>query len=104
MKKLTITQDDDAALQAQFQTEFAALAARIDTIRLSLTPLEAWALLGQIQLASRHPDNTGPTWRMTESIARRLAAIIAPSGALKIVAERGWDARYDVPREEEQPT
>jgi hypothetical protein len=90
---------DDDQLEAQFIAEFAALAARVDTIRLSLTPLEAWALVCQLQLACRHPENTGPTRQMVEQIARRLQFIVAPSGALAVVAERGWNPQYDVPRE-----
>lgn len=87
--------DDEATLQAEFEAEFEALTARTHHLYLRLTPLEAWALLGQIQLAMRHPKNVGPTRRMVESIARRIQFVVAPEGALAIIARRGWDRRYD---------
>jgi hypothetical protein len=89
----------EADLEAQFSVEFQELAARKAPIRLLLTPLDMWILLSQIQLACRHPENTGPSREHAERIARQFQEIVAFKGALRIVAERGWDAQYDVPQE-----
>jgi len=93
---------DDAAIERQFQDEFRALAARVDRFTLSIRPVDAWILLSQLQLALRHPKNTGPSSEAAKQIARRLQSIVAPHGALAAVAERGWDASYDVPQPPEE--
>ena len=90
--------NDNDALFRQFEVEFAALAAEVRQIDLRLTPIQAWVLISQIQLACRHPANTGPARDIAEQIARKLISAVAPGGALAIVAEQGWNPRYDVPR------
>lgn len=87
-------------LEAQFIQEFAALAKRAERISLEIRSLDAWILLSQLQLALRHPENNGPSADKARQIARRLQSLVAPTGALKIVAERGWDTYFDVPRKD----
>ena len=82
-------------LEAAFVAEFEELAQRTHRLVLSVTPLEAWALLCQVQLACRHPENTGPTRAIAVRIARQFQSQIAPDGALAIVAERGWSKEFD---------
>lgn len=86
---------DDDRLRSQFAAEFAALAARTDAIRLLLSPFEAWVLIGQLQLALRHPANTGPSAQIAKILALRLQSIVAPDGVLALIAARGWHAEYD---------
>ncbi len=86
----------DPTLDAAFVREFGELAARVERFTLSIRPVDAWILLSQLQLALRHPENTGPTAEAASSIARRLQSIVAPHGALAAVAERGWNPDYDV--------
>jgi len=90
-------------LEAQFSAEFAALYHNRRTIALHIRLVDAWILLSQLQLALRHSENTGPSAERARHIAKQLQAIVAPSGALAIVAERGWDAQHDVPRAEPGP-
>ena len=78
-----------------FADEMKALCERKQTITLKLTALDAWAILSQIQLASRHPENTGPTRNIAERIARQLQEQIATTPALAQTAEAGWDPEYD---------
>jgi hypothetical protein len=89
-------------LEAQFTAEFIALAERTERISIEIRPLDAWILLCQLQLALRHPENSGPSADKARQIARRLQSLVAPTGALKIVAERGWDTYFDVPRKESE--
>lgn len=59
----------------------------------------AWTILGQLQLALRHPMNTGPSAERTRRLALEVQAKIAPSGARKALADLGWDPRYDEAQE-----
>ena len=78
-------------LEAAFVAEFAALTKQTQRLILSMTPIEAWCLLCQVQLACRHPENTGPTRDIAIRIARQIQRQIAHAGALAIVAEQGWN-------------
>jgi hypothetical protein len=82
-------------LEAAFAAEFRELVERTHRLVLSLTPLEAWALLSQVQLACRHPENTGPTRAIAVQIARQFQRQIAGEGALARVAEEGWHTEFD---------
>jgi hypothetical protein len=86
----------EAALQAQFQAEMAALADK--PVELHMTGLDAWVLLSQLQLALRHPGNIGASAEMARVIAGKLQEAVAVSPALFVVAVRGWDPEYDVER------
>jgi len=60
-------------------------------VTLQLTASQAWALLSCLQLAFRHPDNTGPARQIAEQIARGIQEVVAPAGsALAELADRGW--------------
>ena len=83
-------------LLARFSEEFTRLVDNPEVLSLAVTRKEMWAIFCQLQLALRHPQNTGPTSLTAKAIARRLQAIVAPSGALAEVAERGWDPQHDV--------
>jgi hypothetical protein len=82
-------------LEAQFVAEFAALTDRTEVLSLQISPLDAWILLSQIQLALRHPQNTGPSAGRARRIASELQGLVATSGALAIVARRGWHKEFD---------
>ena len=82
-------------LESAFVAEFEELMKHTQLLVFSLTPLEAWALLGHVQLACRHPGNNGVTREIAVRIARQFQHMIASMGALAIVAERGWDRKYD---------
>ena len=85
----------ESRLYKQFQEEFKALCEDKQPVILELTKLQAWSLLGQIQLALRHPQNNGPTGDIAREIALGIQEKVAPSPALAEVARRGWDKRYD---------
>jgi hypothetical protein len=78
---------------AQFNAEFVALQGR--PFVLQLDGPEAFALLGQIQLACRHPANKGPSRQIAERIGRLIQATLATTPALAAVAEYGWNPVYD---------
>ena len=61
-----------------------------EPITIKLRPLQAWALLGNLQLALGHERNTGATARVGRHIARLLERAVATTPALKEIARRGW--------------
>jgi hypothetical protein len=63
------------------------------TITLQLKPLQAWALLGNLQLALAHERNQGTTARIGYRIAKQLERAVAATPALREVARRGWQRR-----------
>lgn len=84
-------------LQDKFKAEFDELCRRQEMVTLQLTTLEAWVVLAQLQLALRHPKNTGGSSVIAHKIADRLQKIVASDGALAEVAELGWRPEHDVP-------
>jgi len=76
--------------------EIAAELQHLDArgpITLRLTATQAWAVLSNLQLAFRCPDNTGPARRVAERVAEDIRAAVAPPGsALAELAERGRPA------------
>lgn len=55
---------------------------------ITVTPLEAWCLLCQVQLACRHPENAGPTCGIAIRIARQFQQQIASTPSLAIIVEQ----------------
>lgn len=62
---------------------------------LQLNGIEGWILLGNLQLALRHPKNVGESSKIARELAKRIEGMVARSGALAEVARRGWDEGYD---------
>jgi hypothetical protein len=61
-----------------------------EPITVELRPLQAWALLGNLQLALTHERNKGATARIGRQVAKLLEREIATTPALKEIARRGW--------------
>lgn len=61
-----------------------------EPIIMELQPLQAWALLGNLQLALTHEHNKGATARVGRQIAKLLEREIATTPALKEIVRRGW--------------
>lgn len=84
----------DEDLMDQFARELAEMVDR-PRVTVEMTPLEAWAVLSQVRLASRHPENRGPLRGKAVDVAMRIQALIASGGALAVVAARGWHPEFD---------
>ena len=85
----------DPNLLGRFSEELTRLADNPEVLSFGMTRKEMWVILCQLQLSLRHPQNTGATSLIANDIARRLQAIVAPSGALAEVAEMGWNPQHD---------
>lgn len=86
--------DNGNEFEAQFIRELATLRNR-PNVKLELTALAAYCLIGQIQLACRHPANDGHGRDIAEAVARVLINQVATTPALAEVIRRGWDPQYD---------
>jgi hypothetical protein len=85
---------EEQALFKRFSDEFKALEGK--PFILETTAVHAWAIMTHIQLALRHPKNKGPTAAMAKEIAQKMIEVLAPPGtALREVADRGWNPKYD---------
>lgn len=74
--------------------EIEQLVERGATVTLTLSPLEAYAVLGNLQLACRHPENDGQGAAITEAVGRRIQQAIAPKGSpLEKLIEVAWSTQ-----------
>jgi hypothetical protein len=91
---------DTSNLRQAFVKEALTELATQPTLLLPLGPLEAWIVLTQLQLALRHPRNTGPVALVAEGIALRLQEYVAPPGTFRAeMAARGWERAHDLSSE-----
>ena len=67
-------------------------------LTLSLSPLMALAILGHLQLALRHPRNTGPSTAMALDLARAIEAHVSAIPCFAEMCRRGWDPSFDAVR------
>ena len=81
-------------LLEQFKSEMTAFCEG-QPLSLMLSPIEAWALLSHVQLALRHPQNTGPTSQIARRWAETIQSRLVTGPAMSEVARRGWEAKYD---------
>lgn len=90
----------DPALLAQLAKELRQLLTEGLEIQLSLDAMSAFQLIAQLQLALRHPQNTGPaatTGRLAaEGLAGRLVASPTATPALQHILALGFDPHYDI--------
>lgn len=95
--------DEAADLAAAFKADFRALLADDpQPVHLELSKVNAWILAAQLQLALRHPKNTGPTALIGREIIQRIHAAVATTPALAAVAAKGWDPAHDQAPTDEQ--
>jgi len=68
-------------------------------IKLEIDAVTAVILIGQLQLATRHPKNNGPSVPYAVAFARKLQQIIAekfPDTSLPVTMEMGWNPNFDI--------
>lgn len=86
---------DDEKLAA-----LARLQARGGEIELKFSPIQAWQIFAQLQLALRHPQNIGTPADFARTVAKRLQGAFAGiDPVLAELAEQGWNPAFDKPPE-----
>lgn len=78
---------EDLAAELRRQHEEAG------NLSLELTPFEALCLIGQLQLAARHPANSGFSRDTGVRAAQALTSALRPLA--RAVAAAGWDPARD---------
>ena len=65
------------------------------SINIYISPLVAWFLITQIQVAARHPANTGTVAKHSRDIAEQLQSRLELSPVMEAAIYRGWLSEYD---------
>ena len=81
----------DEELRGKFAEELRATADQPVTI--SMTTLDAYALISQIQLAEPHVHNDNYVKHIALGIAHQLENAINPGPAMQQVIDEGWDTQ-----------
>lgn len=77
-----------------------AIASHNEPIPIGITPSQLFILIAQLQVAQRHPGNTGDSAIAALEMGKRLAEIlyqVVPEARATI--EQGWDQSYDITRD-----
>ncbi len=80
----------------RFKNDFERYINELKVIKIEITPLEAWVIMCQLQLALRHPRNIGPTAVIAREIAKEIQEKVAITPALQEIAEKGWKREFDM--------
>ncbi len=78
----------------RFAADFQALGDE-PSIDIKISPMGAWALIAQLQLALRHPQNHGHLADYTRNVAQKLQSKLNLPLHLEEVLSRGWLKEYD---------
>lgn len=71
-----------------------------EILDMASTPARLYILISQIQLAARHPGNTGPSAAIARQIADNMTdAICHHIPEARETIEQGWNPAYDVTRD-----
>lgn len=80
------------------EADVLARLQAMQPVQLELSPLQAFTLIGHLQLALRHPGNVGPSADMAEAIARMMQdALTWQDATVGAAVEAGWNPCFDVP-------
>ena len=79
----------------QMAIDLRALEAQHPTVVLELPLVDAWMLIGELQLALRHPKNRGRSRDVAERVKDLLVRKIATTPTLARVAAMGDDPQFD---------
>ena len=79
--------------EAECTRALAAMESSGFSITLKLSATEALMLLGEIQLACKHPNNKGYPRRFVETLGREIGAKLSADGGdvLRAVCDAGWE-------------
>lgn len=82
----------------QMQQALIAICEKAEPVTLTLTPLQALMIVGQLQVALRHPYNHGLASEVGFQVCHGLIDQLAPTtGPARDLCELGFDPRADVP-------
>jgi hypothetical protein len=82
---------------SELVSDFQVLDQLVPPVECKLGPVEVWQLVLQLQLALRHPGNTGPSAELGRRIAMQIQEHVGVTPALRAIAAQGWDPTADGP-------
>lgn len=91
-----MTKEEIKALQEQFYQDMTANKDRVVNLRIKLPKL--FMIAAQVQLALRHPSNTGESAEVARRFVTDMIAEVCPTEAIKKVMTMGFDPQHDVER------
>jgi len=84
---MRLTPAEEQALFERFTVELRDLDSKAP---IQLSASVAWLVICQLNLALRHPQNTGPSAKAVRNLADDIAALLAqPGSAMEEVYKRG---------------
>ena len=93
MARLTDSERDRLLTDCELEMD----SEKSRTITIEYSVVQAMGLLGTLQLALRHPKNTGATSRYMRELARHIEAFLSECGpATARLCKLGWDQAEDV--------
>lgn len=79
---------------------WSKLANCTEVIEMASTPARLYILIAQVQLALRHPDNTGASAEIAREIVLNMTeAVCQHIPEARETIEQGWNPAYDVDRD-----
>lgn len=96
-------QEIDEKIITQLSQEIEELAKK-PNISLDISPLAAWSLILQIQLAGRHPANQNWMFDRVKQFVHQMESALQLSDWLKEYISKGWNPELDVPVENDLST
>lgn len=82
----------------QFTRAIDRLMSDQQPLTVQMSRFQAWCLVGAVQLATRHPQFTGLTRLIAESVAREISAALSANDTdLRQLALMGWQQQFDEP-------
>ena len=85
---------DETSLLALFTAELVEAEKQGDGIELNLRPSSAFMLLANLQLALRHPQNTGAAAKLAQDVCRIIETHFSKYPAMSDLMKRGWYEQY----------
>lgn len=87
-------------MSADIEDFWVKLGNCTEIIDMASTPARFYILIANIQLALRHPDNTGASAAIAREIALNMTeAVCHYVPEARETIEQGWNPAYDISRE-----
>lgn len=81
--------------------QISHILSQAPPIEMAIEPFRCFVLVSQLQLALRHPDNTGSSADIARDMAMRLQAKLGHlDPAIALALESGWHPEFDMTRDE----
>jgi hypothetical protein len=88
-----MSSDENALIQRQYMKDIAAIGNR--RLNLSVDIAQMLAIIGNLQLALRHPGNTGQSARVTRAFIKDCKLALSEYQGICKLIDKGFDKKFD---------